>query len=77
MKVRKVGGLWHWRIGRFGGSFYRAKPKAQIWADVLTYVPSSDWTNDHPNRLQGIVLALLSGFLLGVWIFIGINSGFI
>lgn len=23
--VRKVGGLWHWRIGRFGGSFYVAK----------------------------------------------------
>ena len=20
--LRKVGGLWHWRIGRIGGSFY-------------------------------------------------------
>lgn len=25
-QLRKVGGLWHWRIGRLGGSFYlRAK----------------------------------------------------
>ena len=23
--VRKVGGLWHWRIGRVGGSFYMSK----------------------------------------------------
>lgn len=24
--VKKVGGLYHWRIGRLGGSFYWAKP---------------------------------------------------
>jgi len=27
--MRKVGGLWHWRIGRFGGCFYLARRKAQ------------------------------------------------
>jgi len=25
MNARKVGGLYHWRIGRFGGSFYVVK----------------------------------------------------
>lgn len=25
MTLRKVGGLWHWRIGRIGGSFYVAR----------------------------------------------------
>lgn len=23
MSVRKVGGLWFWKIGRMGGSFYK------------------------------------------------------
>lgn len=29
MKLRKVGGLYFWNIGRFGGSFYakQAEPK--------------------------------------------------
>jgi len=22
VSFRKIGGLWHWRIGRIGGSFY-------------------------------------------------------
>lgn len=25
LKFRKVGGLYHWRIGRLGGSFYVAR----------------------------------------------------
>lgn len=25
MAIRKVGGLWFWRIGRVGGSFYIAR----------------------------------------------------
>ena len=25
MTVRKVGGLWHWRVGAVGGAFYVAK----------------------------------------------------
>lgn len=27
--VKKVGGLYHWRIGRLGGSFYWAKAKTR------------------------------------------------
>ena len=27
MKFQKVGGLYHWRVGRVGGSFYLAKRK--------------------------------------------------
>lgn len=26
--LRKVGGLWHWRLGRIGGSFYLSTLKA-------------------------------------------------
>jgi hypothetical protein len=25
LTIRKVGGLWHWRIGRLGGSIYFAR----------------------------------------------------
>lgn len=25
ISFRKVGGLYHWKIGRFGGSFYMAR----------------------------------------------------
>lgn len=32
---RKVGGLRHWRIGRFGGSFYIAKPHHSQWAIAI------------------------------------------
>lgn len=32
MTYRKVGGLYHWRIGRIGGSFYLAKPQPRTWA---------------------------------------------
>ena len=24
--IRKVGGIWFWKVGRFGGSLYLAKP---------------------------------------------------
>lgn len=26
--IRRVGGIWHWRIGRLGGSVYLASPQA-------------------------------------------------
>lgn len=29
--LRKIGGLWHWRIGRIGGSFYWRKPAPARW----------------------------------------------
>ena len=29
LKFRKIGGLWHWRLGRLGGSFYVARRIAQ------------------------------------------------
>lgn len=27
LTLRKVGGLWHWRLGRVGGSFYMSSKK--------------------------------------------------
>jgi hypothetical protein len=27
MTLHKSGGIWFWRIGRIGGSFYLAKPR--------------------------------------------------
>jgi len=27
MKLNKSGGIWFWKMGRIGGSFYIAKPK--------------------------------------------------
>lgn len=32
LSIRKVGGLWHWKCGRIGGSLYLAKRKLVVKA---------------------------------------------
>jgi hypothetical protein len=42
--LRRVGGLWHWRIGRLGGSLYLARRKPahrEAMRDALPTAPAS------------------------------------
>lgn len=38
--IKKVGGLYHWRVGRIGGSFYIARAKVRKSA---AKVPAINW----------------------------------
>jgi hypothetical protein len=66
--VKKVGGIWFWRIGRIGGSLYRAKAPAQRWTDVIQYDPIT--TETWPVRAYafaaGAMLAKFC-FIPGAW----------
>lgn len=48
LSVKRVGGLYHWRIGRVGGSFYlaKAKPKARRIKErrMFKRFPSYGWS---------------------------------
>ena len=36
--MRKHGGMWFWKVGPFGGSFYvraAARPRLALWVDVV------------------------------------------
>jgi hypothetical protein len=37
-RLHKVGGLYHWRIGRVGGSFYLAKRREPAKANLLAEI---------------------------------------
>jgi len=40
LRLFRVGGLWHWRVGRFGGSFYVARRHVMTYAETLnSYQP--------------------------------------
>ena len=54
MTCKKIGGLYHWRIGRVGGSFYLAKPKPRTWAQ------DTDRTTSQTFAIVALVLAALA-----------------
>jgi len=37
--IRKVGGLYHWQIGNFGGCFYRKAVKRSACRELVVYQP--------------------------------------
>lgn len=37
MRYRKHGGLHHWRVGRYGGSFYRSSRRSYYDAETKVY----------------------------------------
>ncbi len=55
--MKKIGGLWHWRIGRIGGSFYISKKKVKRAPSYL------------PHDFMLAMYATPIGWLLG-WAFI-------
>ncbi len=51
LSIRKVGGLYHWRIGRVGGSLYLAKPLRKP-SNSRRAARSIDWQSVIANRLH-------------------------
>jgi hypothetical protein len=43
MTYHKVGGLHHWRIGRFGGSFYVARKAARPMTEWQIALHADRW----------------------------------
>jgi hypothetical protein len=74
LRLFRVGGLWHWRVGRFGGSFYMARPKVRTFADVLaSYQP----TEPNPYIAGYRIIAAAFAAFFVFWLFIGVQSGFV
>ncbi len=87
MRLNHVGGLWHWRVGRLGGSCYVArKPAAAIRREptypalLAGYDPQRDiaaaWERS-PYLAGYVAIAISAGAMMAAWFAVGIASGFI
>ena len=72
VSVKRVGVMTHYRIGRFGGSFYFANRDARMLRNE--FVRPYNWRDDIPSYLT---MAGVFVFFLAAWLAVGINSGFV
>jgi len=56
---RKIGGLHHWRIGRFGGSFYVSRRPARRMSEMQIALHSDRWLVRGTIAIVGYALSTL------------------
>lgn len=62
--MRKIGGLYHWRVGPIGGSFYISRkhkpaPARPLWPVAAMVAIATACTNTAPAKPQEVTFALV------------------